>query len=243
MSGSATCAAVDTCTYTWDLDGDGAYDDATGMTASYVWNTANDYIVFLRVSDEDGNAVTDTAIVHITPGSMEISLVAGWNLVSFNLMPTDTAIATVLSSIAGNYDLVYVWDAQASNWLKYAPNVGYGDTLTELDQTNGFWIRMTAADALVVSGTIPSTTDIPLFTGWNMVGYPSADPLTLPGAFSEHGVGTDFSLVYAYHAADTSDVWKKYDRTAPIGNDLLELGPGYGYWVQVSANHTWVVGY
>ena len=242
LSGAATCAAVDTCTFAWDLDNDGAYDDGTGMTLSHVWNAAGDFTIGLRVSDEDGNAVTDTATVHITPGSMEISLVAGWNLVSFNLMPTDPAIATVLNSLAGNYDLVYAWDAQASNWLKYAPNVGYGDTLTELDETSAFWIRMTAADTLVVSGTVPTTTDIPLYTGWNMVGYPSADPLALPGAFSDHGVGTDFSLVYAYHAAD-SDVWKKYDRTAPIGNDLLELVPGYGYWVQVSANHTWVVGY
>ena len=42
-----------------------------------------------------------------------ISLVPGWNLVSFNVHPTDTAIAAVLSSIAGNYNLVYAWDATA----------------------------------------------------------------------------------------------------------------------------------
>jgi hypothetical protein len=29
----------------------------------------------------------------------------------------------------------------------------------------------------------------------------------------------------------------------PAGNDLLELAPGWGYWVKVSATHTWAVDY
>ena len=56
-----------------------------------------------------------------------ISLVPGWNLVSFNVHPTNTDIAAVLSNIAGNYDLVYAWDATGANsasgnWMKYAPH-------------------------------------------------------------------------------------------------------------------------
>ena len=46
------------------------------------------------------------------------------------------------------------------------------------------------------------------------------------------------------YASDTTDSWKLYDHNAPpYANDLAALSPGYGYWVYVTAEHTWNVGY
>jgi hypothetical protein len=188
-----------------------------------------------------------------TISSQNIPLTLGWNLVSFNLQPVDTSITTVLASLDGNYDLVYAWDAtgahsSSGNWMIYDTTVPpYVNTLHNLDETMGFWIRMTAVDTLVVGGTAPTATNISLSTvagGWNLVGYPSVVNHILPDALSLHGVGTDFSLVYAYHGSDTADPWKMFDRTAPpYANDLLEMAPGWGYWVRISADHTWEVEY
>jgi uncharacterized protein YjiK len=174
-----------------------------------------------------------------------LPLVSGWNLVSFNLQPTSTAITDVLASIAGNYDLVYAWDASgahagAGNWMRYAPGIP-GNTLSTLDETQGFWIRMTGEDTLEITGTAPTTTNISLSTtasGWNLVGYPSDENRGMPDALEAHGV-EEYSLVYAYHADDT-DTWKRYAPGVP-GNDLLELAPGWGYWIKVSVEHTWTV--
>ena len=60
-----------------------------------------------------------------------------------------------------------------------------------------------------------------------------------------NGVRSDFSLIYAYHANDAGDPWKLYDLSSPfpIFNDLHELAAGWGYWVKVSADHTWSVQY
>ena len=250
LNGSATCATVDTCTYAWDLDGDTVYDDASGASPTPTWNTVGPYTIHLQVTDEDGNSITDTASVNITPATHSLSLVQGWNLVSFNVQPTSTAIATVLSSLAGNYDLVYAWDAGATsnNWLKYSPTApGYSNSLNNLDEKMGFWIHMTAADTLNVTGSVPVTTNINLSTaggGWNLVAYPSAVDRPLPEALSDNGVGTDFSLIYAYHANEPADPWKLFSRTAPTwSNDLTELEPGWGYWIKVSADHTWSVKY
>jgi uncharacterized repeat protein (TIGR02543 family) len=181
-----------------------------------------------------------------------ISLMSGWNLISFNVHPASTAISTVLSSIAGNYDLVYAWDATgghstSGNWVKFDPNAPpYSNTLSAVDEKMGIWIHMTAADTLDVSGSAPGTSAIDLRTnanGWNLVAYPSTAESDMPAALSENGVGTDFSLVYAYHAND-SDPWKLYDRSAPEwSNDLTRLSPGWAYWIKVSANNTWSVIY
>jgi hypothetical protein len=176
--------------------------------------------------------------------------VPGWNLVSFNVKPASTAIATVLSSIADKYDLVYAWDAGAAsnNWMKYSPTAPeYSNSLNNLDEKMGFWIHMTAAGTLNVVGSVPVTTTISLLTaggGWNLVGYPSSVDRDLPAALSDNGVGADFSLIYAYHASETTDPWKLFSLTAPVwANDLTKLSPGWGYWVKVSTDHTWSVKY
>jgi len=176
-----------------------------------------------------------------------IPLLTGWNLVSFNLHPASTAITDVLSSIDGNYDLVYAWDASgghsgAGNWMRYAPGIP-GNTLANLDVGQGFWIRITTEGPLVITGTIPATTNISLMTaasGWNLVGYPSDENRGMPGALTAHGV-TDYSLVYAYHAND-SDTWKRYAPGVP-GNDLEEIAPGWGYWIKIGDPGTWHVEY
>ena len=48
----------------WDLDGDGAYDDASGEKALYFWRRAGTYQVGLRVTDRNGAvAISRTAVV------------------------------------------------------------------------------------------------------------------------------------------------------------------------------------
>jgi hypothetical protein len=182
-----------------------------------------------------------------------ISLTTGWNLVSFNLHPVDSSLTAVLTSIAGSFDLVYAWDATgghagSGNWLKYAPSApSWSNSLSNLDETMGFWIHMTVPDTLEVVGNLPTTTNMTLSTlagGWNLVSYPSSGNLSLPSALRDHGVGTDYSLVYAYHANDTADPWKLFDRSAPaFASDLTSLDPGWGYWVKVSASPVWDVEY
>ncbi|MEV6270862.1 PQQ-dependent sugar dehydrogenase [Kribbella sp. NPDC051936] len=54
-------------TYSWDLNGDGTYGDATGATASYTYSTAGTYHPNLRVTDDQG--ASDTATVTITAGN------------------------------------------------------------------------------------------------------------------------------------------------------------------------------
>ena len=53
--------------YSWDLNGDGTFGDATGPTASFTYATAGVYHPSLRVTDDQG--ATDTASVTITAGN------------------------------------------------------------------------------------------------------------------------------------------------------------------------------
>ncbi|MBK8821420.1 MAG: right-handed parallel beta-helix repeat-containing protein [Anaerolineales bacterium] len=204
------------------------------------------YDVVATINDPNYSGTTvNTLIIVQAVSTHSIPLSIGWNLISFNVHPANTEIATVLFSIDGNYDLVYAWDATSAgdNWQMYDPNVPpFLNNLTHLDETIGFWVHMTAADVLEVVGTEPVTTDIDLYEGWNLVAYPSMTNRPLPEVLNENGC-TDFSVVYAYLANDAAP-WKLFDLSLPpFLNDLSEMAPGSGYWIWVNADCTWSVTY
>jgi len=205
-----------------------------------------DYAVVATINESNYEGTASATLV-IIGLSQAIDLEPGWNLVSFNISPTSTAIADVLESIAGEYSLVYAWDANstANPWLRFDPNVGYGNTLTTLDETMGFWIYMSQEATLTVFGTQPVTTEIDLSItagGWNLIGFPALDSADLPDVLST--IEEDYTLIFAYHAADTSDPWKVFDIEAPIwSNDLTQMAPGWGYWIFVTDNTTLVIPY
>ena len=194
-----------------------------------------------------GSDAVGTLEIRATYG---VTLYPGWNLISFPLLPKPSdAPADVLSGISGNYDLVYGWDASGGhsgggNWMKYDPKVGYGDSLTKMDHTNGYWIHVTASTniTLNVVGFMPTSTSMILSTpaqGWNLVGYPSIVGRSLPGVLTEHT-----TRVYAYHLAEPADPWKLFDRAAPVySNDLTNLQPGWGYWMYLTAEDVWDITY
>ena len=57
--------------YAWDLDYDGLYDDAAGVTATYDATVAGTFAISVMVTDDDGATSTDTAIVTIANSVVE----------------------------------------------------------------------------------------------------------------------------------------------------------------------------
>ena len=44
------------------------------------------------------------------------------------------------------------------------------------------------------------------------------------------------------HASETADPWLLYDPAAPdYVNDLVEIAPGWGYWISVDTDDTWTI--
>jgi len=174
-------------------------------------------------------------------GSVSLSLHPGWNLVSMPIVPDDRSVAHVLSSIAGYYDLVSSYSNCLGVWLSYDPSSPGTATLAELYEGTAFWVRMTQADTLIVSGTTPGFTNQGLCQGWNMVAYPAAESRDVAQALSS--ISGYYTAVYAYEGG-TSNPWKHYFVDAPPwANDLSQFEPGYGYWVRVSGNCTLTVEY
>lgn len=164
-----------------------------------------------------------------------IALGPGWNLVSIPEEPLDTTPAVVLGSIAGKYDQVVTYNAcdPADPWKVYDPDDPAASDLTAIDHRIGFWIHMTAAAILTVSGSKPVSTTIRLCEGWNLIGYPLKHALPVAGVLNT--IAGKYTHVFAYDATRASgEPWDAYDVTTPAwANDLQLMEPGRGYWIYV----------
>ena len=182
-----------------------------------------------------GDSPSETHNINLTSSN------GGWNFVSTRLIPTSTAIADVLSSIAGKYELVEAY--KNGTWYSYRP--GSGGSLSEIDEKMGFWIKVTQDCTLVVRGSMPASTTMSLSStngGWNLVGWPSDDTRDVASALRPIQAYAD--LVYGYDAQDAEDPWKVYSQAAPsYANDKTHFGPGQAVWVRVTNDCDWVISY
>ena len=116
-----------------------------------------------------------TAVHAASATTAQLSLVPGWNLVALPLVPQDDAIAAVLAPIAGQYDLVFAYDAcdAADPWKSYDPAIPPSiNDLQSLRPEIGFWIHMTGGATLPVQGQPVLVSQQVLCDGWNLASYP-----------------------------------------------------------------------
>ena len=173
--------------------------------------------------------IEDTVVFTINP--LTIDLKEGWNLISIPFRPSDTAITTVLSSIEGKYDIVWSYNASdmLDHWKSFNVNKPYRGDLWEIDNRIGIWVNMTSADVLTLEGTSLSTTDIVLFKGWNLVGYPSLINRTVEDALS----GVPWERIEGYDSNNPPHL------ILLSGNDTMSAGNAF--WIRVSTDCIWTI--
>ena len=89
----------------------------------------------------------------------------------------------------------------------------------------------TSPGVLTVTGTVPIITDIPLYAGWNLIGYPSQNGKSASDALA----GTGADIIAVYNATAPYLVEDRTDLAA------VTMSPGEGYWVHVPADTVWTV--
>ena len=162
-----------------------------------------------------------------------ITLTKGWNLVSLPLEQKNGSIDAALSSIAGKYDRILLYDPKnaSDHWRQYCSFWPPGmDQANALDDKAGFWLNMTENATLTVTGYLPEPTSISLRAGWNLVGYPTlCSNKTVANAF--WGSGVDRVEVF--------DPYATY-KTRVVGPTYV-MQPGQGYWVHAAADSIWTI--
>ena len=185
--------------------------------------------------DENANAINIEVQNQMSNNvTFNIPVQLGMNLISVPLVQDNTSILAVLDDNGGDttwdYAQWYNITDTADPWKSYSPF--WPPVLNDLHNiTHTMGIRLNITDigsdsVLTVNGSLPSTITIPLYKGWNMVGYPARyERLTVKDVKQSTG-----NLIVEI----TNDTGVVYD-----DNYLLKRGEGY--WVNVSANCTWTI--
>ena len=212
-----------------------AFDDPSSPTPSFVAPVSDvrtTISVELTVADPDGNTRSDTVTVTVTPQvyTRDVELAAGWNLVSLPVQPSGATKESILASIEGSYSSV--WGYENGLWQFFDPADPGSSDLETITSVSGYWIKMSEAATLSLSGYAPATGRR-LSKGWNLVGVPSSEPLPVEEAIA--GIKGFCASVWAYE----NGLWTFYDPAKPVGSDLLEMKPGVGYWVKTTEDCIW----
>lgn len=158
----------DDLTYTWDLDGDGQFDDGTGPSVSYTAGDGpNTVLVSVRADDGNGGSAVAQATIAIANVAPSID---GLTLPNPDESETVTFSAAV-SDPAGNDDtLTYLWEfgdgntsADAAPTHTYQNLGSYSARLTVSDEDGG---ESSQTFTVVVGDVLPALST--LFGGTNL---------------------------------------------------------------------------
>jgi hypothetical protein len=179
---------------------------------------------------EDSILTTITTVVFFP-------LYEGWNLISVPFVQSNTNINSVLSGISEYVDAVQSYNISDSSdpWKHHAPSKPSElNDLTDIDHTMGFWIHFTNPTAFDYPGTPPTENQtIQLYTGWNMVGYPSRTYRNVASALNKLTFGVEVDAIWTFNAA--TKTWEEIK-----AGDHFEVGRGY--WVHATQECVWEVG-
>ncbi|MFC1969329.1 SdrD B-like domain-containing protein [Chloroflexota bacterium] len=179
-------------------------------------------LITLSLTEED--LTWDAGMYPVGAYEFDIPLFAGWNLIGLPLIPDSVNIEDVLAGI--NVEGVATYDGSTQTWQLYNP--GAPSDLTEMTTGIGYWVKVNTPCTLTINCIVPSLPyDIPLFSGWNLIGLP-----LIPEAQSIQEVLDDINIDGAAAYDGAAQTWYLYTPDAP--SDLIEMTNGNGYWVNAS---------
>jgi hypothetical protein len=173
-----------------------------------------------------------------------ISMPAGWNLISIPCESENNTVPYMLQSIAGKYESIQGYDRNDSvdPWKGYKPGLPswVEQDLANVSTLKGYWINVNQSANIYIDGYVTVPGIIPLEPGWELVGYPVRVAIAPNDTFED--INDSISSVHAYNATDSSDHWKVYVTTLNSSfNDLNLIVPYWGYWINVTSPTAWVV--
>ena len=192
--------------------------------------------VKINVYREDTNASDTVEVTLKEQGQTDLfnmSIAAGWNLISIPLELDNTSINAVFPD-ASNDDVLYAYDG---GWIiatySSALRGWYGD-LETVEQDKGYWYGANAAYTATIEGTEAGTRNVSITPGWNLVGYTRLNETGIDDLIQNV---SDNDVLYAY-----AEGWiiATYS-SALLGwyGDLTKMQPGKGYWYGANKQFTW----
>jgi hypothetical protein len=159
-----------------------------------------------------------------------ITLNAGWNIISFNVIPEDNKIIDIVKPLIDEGSLVKMQD-EKGNFMTNTKN-GWFNNMDTLNYRKGYLINVSFNTQLSVTGTpVKDTITIPLNKGFNIIAYPKTKSMVAKTGFQK--------LMDEGSLLKVQDEKGNYIMNLTSGSWLVRLDsllPNKGYYVNVKSN-------
>lgn len=200
------------------------FTNSLSMTTQYWWRVG--------AETESGDIVYSDVFTFTTEGQSifthDISLVAGWNMISTYIIPDDLNYDVIMDGIKSSVVI-----AKNNAGQVYYPLFEIND-IGDWNLLEGYQVYMTEPETLEITGlkTSPELTGIPLSSGWNIISYLRDSQMAISTALAS--ITDDDNLIIA-----KDNFGNIYYPAFEI--DMIEfLNTGQGYQVYMMNNDTLV---
>jgi len=211
------------------------FPSISSVPPTLTWATDNIDLAYVKESDEINDMTFSTPVTFISPEIVQLSLNAGWNLLSSNIA------FSVTDKLSDDTKFASVWKWESGGWAVYLPGEEIqGDYagakgfegLSTISPGEGFWVNSVGSETFSISGT-PTTGSLTLTSGWNLVGLKSDQGVAVTTFISENQ--EDIISIWKWQ----SGAWAVYlpgqdtqDYADSKGFSVLSnIEPGEGFWV------------
>ncbi|MBI2906253.1 MAG: hypothetical protein HYX92_01215 [Chloroflexi bacterium] len=178
---------------------------------------------------------SSTPTATLTPSPNQIRLHEGWNLISVPAPLQNPSVGVVLAQAPA---VTRVFTCVGESWTSASRGVdGWGGTLTQIVEGQGYFVYATAPITLTLSlkaaDPLAGRSSYPLPVGWSLIGYstPLLSPSSAVAAYLKSIEGKWASL-YRLDAARGWEIAK------PGGVGFPEMERGKGYWISLRSPGT-----
>lgn len=187
------------------------------LGSNIAWINAKPYYLFFynwRISTGNHCARTPASIIvsNAETKTLTIELRQGWNLMSINLHPSDSSIATLFSGL--DVDLI---KDDAAFWKKGVATPL--QSLSALSAGKGYLVYMNKAGTLSVSGTPMHETNPEKKSGWTLTGFPQQ---------AECRIESLYDANTCQMLKNLNGTWERDESD----NTIESVGPGDAYFIK-----------
>ena len=215
---------------------DGNFDAVReNLTWSGAAPSLGNHSLMVHAKDAAGNWGGFTSLtIHVLPGpGYNVPVHLGWNLISFPVTASGSIDSVLNDDVVWDYAQWYDPQDSGDHWKTYVVGRS-GNDLNDIDNTMGIWLHVTdVGDGnLTVTGGTPSSTPIPLHTGWNLVSFPASASAAMDAA----NLPDEVTKIAQYNSTATYLVTE-------VDTSATSFEPGKAYWLYSTADTTWTVTY
>jgi len=187
---------------------------------------------------DTGELKTSPSVV-IDGLAQAVHLYPGQNFISLYVDAASTDLLSILAPIEGLYTSVSTYDAASGKWKQYAPDgLHILNDLNTIEYKKGYVIDMIGEAVFTIIGERITDTSVFLHRGWNFVGYSSPEIQLRADAL----LSIDGLYIYVWTYDNLTGIWQKYvANDLDALNTLVQMNPGWAYWIYVAQNCTWIL--